>query len=67
LWRSTQLGKDFVAGKITVPKTAYTYNGEVEYMSAAQTTARDCFGKKFSYQEVMAAHAPIGVSSGIHP
>ena len=67
LWRVTQLGRDFVAGRVTVPKTAYTYNGEVEYMSAEQTTVADCFGKKFSYHEVMAAHAPVGVASGLHP
>jgi len=36
-----------------VPKPAYTYKGEVEYMSDDTVVITDCFGKKFSYIEVM--------------
>lgn len=67
LWRVTDLGRDFVAGKVQVPKTAYTYNGEVEYMSSGTISVSDCFGKRFSYAEVMAAQAPVGVAHGSNP
>jgi hypothetical protein len=47
------LGFGFSLGTVRVPKTAYTYKGEVEYMSDDTVNVADCFGKKFSYQEVM--------------
>jgi hypothetical protein len=53
LWRPTQLGRDFAEGKITVPKTVYTYNGTRERYGDKMTTINACFGTHFSYQDVM--------------
>lgn len=53
LWRPTDLGRSFAMCNAAVPKTAYTYKGEVEYMSDDTVVITDCFGKKFSYAEVM--------------
>jgi hypothetical protein len=53
LWRPTPLGHEFAMCNVAVPKTAYTYKGEVEYMSDDTVLIVNCFGKKFSYIEVM--------------
>jgi len=53
LGRPTMLGISFSTCNVAVPKTAFTYKGEVEYMSDDAVTIADCFGKRFSYQEVM--------------
>lgn len=53
-WRITDKGKKFIAGTITVPKKAYIYNNAVEGWSDECVSFRDCFGRHFDYQEVMA-------------
>jgi hypothetical protein len=53
LWRPTDLGREFAMCNVAVPKTAYTYKGEVEYMSDDTVLIVNCFGKKFSYIDVM--------------
>jgi hypothetical protein len=54
LWRITDKGKQFIAGTVTVPKKAYIYNNAVEGWSDECVSFRDCFGRHFDYQEVMA-------------
>jgi len=53
MWRVTKRGHDFYDRKIKIPKAVYTYNGEVEYYSNDEVSITECFGKKFSYVEVM--------------
>lgn len=53
LWRPTPLGRDFAAGRVRVPRTAYTYAGEVERLSEDLVSVADCMGAHFSYEETM--------------
>jgi hypothetical protein len=53
-WRITERGRQFIDGHITVPKKAYIYNNAVEGWSDECVSFRDCFGRHFDYQEVMA-------------
>lgn len=54
LWRLTAKGLHFVCGTITVPKKAYIYNNAVEGWSDECVSFRDCFGRHFDYDEIMA-------------
>lgn len=55
MWRATPLGRDFVAERVAVPRTAFTYAGEVERLSEDFVFASDCFGSHFSYEETISA------------
>jgi hypothetical protein len=53
LWRVTELGKDFVHGRVTVPEKVYTYNAEVISNSDKRISIWQCFKIQFDYQEIM--------------
>lgn len=55
-WRVTQLGEDFLAGRATIPKYVYVYNGTVlpphpDRPPGQQRTIRDVLGEHFDYRE----------------
>ena len=54
LWRLTAKGLHFICGTVTVPKKAYIYNNTVEGWSDECISFRDCFGRYFDYDEVIA-------------
>lgn len=53
MWRITELGRDFVEERVSVPKTAYVYNRKVREWSDDSIKIREALGKKFSYPELM--------------
>ena len=68
LWRATALGRAFYNGTAVLPQFVYTYDGEVERFEGPDITIAECFGKKFSYAEVMSAHVsnPLTLMSAIN-
>lgn len=52
-WRVTELGRDFVLGRVRIPKYAHIYNKECKKLSGELVSIRDCLGKKFDYRELM--------------
>lgn len=53
IWGITQKGLDFLNGVITIPQKAFVYNNQVFDVSEKQVSFRDCFGKKFDYDEML--------------
>lgn len=53
-WRLTDLGRQFVAGQVTVPKYARVYNGKLLGLDGPQISIRDALGERFNYDELMA-------------
>ena len=53
-WRITERGRQFIAGSLLVPKKAYIYNNQVEGWSDECVSFRECFGRFFDYDEIMA-------------
>lgn len=54
LWRVTEKGWAFLRGEIAIPQKVYSYNNTVEGYSEKVVYFRDCFGKHFDYETVMA-------------
>ncbi len=52
-YRITELGKQFVEGKVAVPGYVFLYNGHVLRMSEEMTTIQEALGAKFNYSELM--------------
>jgi len=52
-WRLTPLGRDFVRGVATVPRTATLYNDHCIKLDGPQWTIRDALVNKFDYRELM--------------
>lgn len=52
-WRVTPTGLQFAKGQVEVPKHIYLYDNQLVDMSTETAPIRDCFGKEFSYAEVM--------------
>jgi hypothetical protein len=52
-WKLTDLGVDFVTGKISIPRYLYLYNDKVIRISEEKCTIKSCLTKKFSYSELM--------------
>ena len=52
-WRLTDLGRDFVRGIETVPKTAYLYSGRCLTVGGPPWSVRDALGHRFNYDELM--------------
>ena len=59
-WRATQRGADFVLKQTKVPKTVFTYKGEVEGVSIETVAIEDCFKEFFDYQDVMRTYFKKG-------
>ncbi len=54
-WRVTELGADFVAQRIQVPKYARIYNGRLLGLETPSISITAALGKKFNYSELMSA------------
>jgi hypothetical protein len=52
-YRITELGKQFVEGRIAVPRYVYLYNQMLLRLSEEMTTIREALGDRFSYDELM--------------
>lgn len=52
MWRITQKGKDFIDGKIEIPRYAYLSDGALKEFSQETVGVRKALGKKFSYDEI---------------
>ena len=53
LWRLTQRGRDFVYGRIKLPKHAFVFDNKLIKFSKEQVDVIKTLGKKFSYEELM--------------
>jgi len=51
-WRATELGKQWAAGKVKVPKYVWTYNNTVMEFEEPMVLVSECL-ENFSYKEVM--------------
>jgi hypothetical protein len=61
-WKVTQLGEDFIAGRITVPMYAHVYDGRRLSLSGKEVSFVETLGEPFDYSELMALEGdPIGV------
>ena len=54
LWRITPKGLHFLFGTVSIPKKVFIYNNQIEGWSDEQIYFKDCFGKHFDYEAVMA-------------
>lgn len=52
-YKITDLGKQFVEGRVAVPMHVYLYNQSLLRLSEEMTTIRDALGQKFKYDELM--------------
>ena len=52
-WRTTERGRDFVEGRIVVPKYVWYYNDAVYAWSDRDTSFRKACGKKFDLDELL--------------
>jgi len=53
IWHPTQHGIDFVNERITVPKTAVTFNKEIIRFEGEQVGIREALGNRFDYGRLM--------------
>ena len=53
-WRVTEKGQLFINETLSVPSKVYLYNDTVQGWSTDRVYFRDCFGTRFSYDEVIA-------------
>jgi hypothetical protein len=53
VWAITDLGRKLVQQKVTIPRAAYVYNGQVIRHSDDHTTIREALGTHFDYRDVM--------------
>jgi len=56
LWRVTERGRAFVYGGLTVPIRAFVYDDRFFGWGDKMTTFKQCFGRKFNYEDVMATN-----------
>lgn len=56
-WRVTELGEDFVLGRVEVPRYADIYNGAGLGLSGDFIGIREALGDQFDYSELMANEA----------
>jgi hypothetical protein len=54
-WRLTDLGADFVHGRVRVPKYARVYDERCLNLTGPPVSIKDALGKKFNYAELMAS------------
>ncbi len=52
-YQITEVGKQFVEGRIAVPRYVYLYNQLLLRLSEEMTTMREALGDKFNYDELM--------------
>lgn len=54
MWRVTEKGWAFLRGQTPIPQKVYSYNNVIQGYSENVVYFRDCFGKHFDYEAVMA-------------
>lgn len=54
-WAVTPKGRDWILGKITIPKYARVYDGRCLGLTGNPVTIQQALGKRFDLQELMAA------------
>lgn len=54
-WRVTAEGERFARGESAIPKYAYVYDSRLIRVDGPRVTIRDALGKRFNYDEIMAA------------
>lgn len=64
IWRTTGRGQAVCEGRLRIPSTVYTYNGEVQSFSEELVYLAACFRTPFDYQEVLAGLALEGRDAG---
>ncbi len=52
-WRLTDKGRQFVEGKIRIPRDIFIYNNVVTGFSIEDISIHEALGKKFNYDELM--------------
>lgn len=52
-YRITEIGRQFVEGKIALPKYVYLYNQRLFRLSEEMTTIQEALGERFNYGELM--------------
>lgn len=52
-YKITDLGKQFVEGRVAVPQYVYLYNQLLLRLSEEMTTIKDALGQRFNYDELM--------------
>lgn len=52
-WSITELGKKFVNGKVSIPKSVLVYDNKKYGQSDKLVTIQEALGKKFSWSELM--------------
>lgn len=63
MWKITDKGRDFIAGRVTVPQYAYIYNGNLLELGGVDIHIEHALGKKFDYREIM-GWVPSQVAAG---
>ncbi len=58
-WRVTELGAQFVEGKVTVPQYAEIYQTECLGLTGDQVSIQDALGDPFVYSELMGERATV--------
>lgn len=54
MYRITDAGKRFVLCTLKVPRSVWVYNNKVLEVSKKNVTIRECLGKEFKYEDLMA-------------
>ena len=57
-WHITEKGRKFVEGKVSVPKWAYVYDGNLLEVSGEEVFITECLGKRFDFIELMTTAVP---------
>ena len=52
-WRVTDLGRQFLAGAVSIDKYALVYDGQLRGFDGKTVTIRDCLGKAFDLRRLM--------------
>jgi hypothetical protein len=56
MWRVTEKGRAFIFGELSVPIKAFVYDDRFFGWGDKMTTFKQCFGRKFNYEDVMATN-----------
>lgn len=53
LWRATELGKEFVLGRRSMPSAVYMYDNQIWGFDEEEIFFRSCFGRHFDFDALM--------------
>lgn len=65
LWKITENGKKFVAGRLLMPEKVILYDGRVLGFSEKKAHIIECLGKKFNYDELMSPVIADNISASL--